>query len=70
MTNKLSRIDLYLQSSVGQTYVNTEKEQELVNKFDELYNLAKSAQDNNELCSPSNLDKWRRAYKGTLNALK
>lgn len=70
MTNKQSRIDLYLQQAVGENYVNTDKEQELVNKFSMLYNLAKSAHDNSEQCNPTNLDKWRRAYYGTLNALK
>lgn len=67
---KQSRIDLYLQMSVGETYKNTEKEQELVNKFSTLYNFAKTAHDNCEQCSPTNLDKWRKAYYGTLNALK
>ena len=70
MTNKQSRIDLYLQQAVGENYANTDKEQELVNKFSMLYNLAKSAHDNSEQCNPTNLDKWRRAYYGTLNALK
>ena len=64
-----SRIDMYLQWAVGDTYVNTPEEQELVTKFDALYNLAKSARDNNEACSPQNLEKWRKAYKGTLGAL-
>lgn len=70
MTEKQSRIDLYLQMSVGESYVNTEKEQELVNKFSTLYNLSKSAHDNSEQCNPKNLEKWRKAYYGTLNALK
>lgn len=69
MANKESRIDLYLQESVGETYVNTEEEQILVNKFQTLYSLAKSAHDGCEFCSPENLDKWRRAYYGTLGAL-
>lgn len=63
------RLDLYLQMSVGPNYVNTEHENILVNKFSTLYSLAKSAQDNCEEANPTNLDKWRKAYKGTLNAL-
>lgn len=69
MTNNTSRIDLYLQQSVGETYVNTDEEQVLVNKFQTLYDLAKAVHDKNELCSSDNLDKWRRAYYGTLGAL-
>lgn len=67
---KVSRIDLYLQKSVGETYENTDEENELVAKFSELYNMAKNARDNNEDCSPKNVEKWRKAYYGTLNALK
>lgn len=70
MTEKQSRIDLYLQMSVGEVYVNTDKENELVNKFNTLYMLAKTAHDNSEQCNPKNLEKWRKAYYGTLNALK
>lgn len=66
---KLSRIDLYLQQGVGGYYENTEKEVELVNKFQMLYILAKTAHDNCYDVNPENLDKWRRAYEGTLGAL-
>lgn len=66
---KLSRIDLYLHRSSGKPYVNTEAENVLLEKFSTLYTLAKSAQENCERCSPKNLDIWRRAYEGTLNAL-
>lgn len=65
----ITRLDLYLQSANTAAYVNTEKENELVNKFSTLYSLAKSAQDNCEEANPNNLEKWRKAYKGTLNAL-
>lgn len=65
----VKRLDLYLQHNVGDSYVNTEEENMLVNKFSTLYSLAKSAQDNTEEANPVNLDKWRKAYKGTLNAL-
>ncbi len=68
--SKISRIDLYLHRSTGKPYVNTEAENVLVDKFSTLYTYAKAAQDANEHCSPDNLDKWRRAYLGTLNALK
>ena len=67
--SEISRLDLYLQWNIGETYVNTEKENELVNKFVALYNLAKSAQEQSEEASPKNLAKWRKAYAGTLNAL-
>ena len=63
------RLALYLQWGVGPTYVNTPQESELVNKFQTLYNLAKSAQEQHEEAKPENLDKWRRAYEGTLGAL-
>lgn len=70
MDNKeISRIDLYLQQSVGENYVNTPEEQELVTKFHTLFQLAKSAQQQTEECNPENLEKWRAAYKGTLAAL-
>lgn len=67
---KVSRIDLYLQKSVGKTYKNTDEENILVNKFSELYSIAKSARDNNEDCRLENVERWRKAYYGTLNALK
>ena len=63
------RLDLYLQLNVEDSYVNTEEENELVDKFSTLYSLAKSAQDNTEEANPENLAKWRKAYYGTLNAL-
>lgn len=66
---EVTRLDLYLQWNMGESYVNTEEENKLVNKFSTLYSLAKSAQDNTEEANPTNLDKWRKAYKGTLNAL-
>lgn len=67
--SKPSRIDLYLQWNIGDRYVNTAEEQELVTKFEALYSMAKSARDNNEFASPKNIAKWRKAYYGTLNAL-
>ena len=66
---EMERIDLYLQWDVTDQYVNTEKEEELVNKFATLYSLAKAAQDSCEEANPDNVAKWRKAYHGTLNAL-
>lgn len=65
----MDRIDLYLGKVNTKYYQNTEREEELYNKFDELYHNAKSFQDKCEDASPKNLEKWRKAYKGTLNAL-
>lgn len=67
---KLNRIDLYLNRSNGVAYQNSEKEDTLLEKFTTLYEHAKAARDNNERCSPKNLDIWRRAYEGILNALR
>ena len=66
----ISRLDLYLQSLTNKQYQNTDKETELVGKFNALYLMAKAAQEKCEEAKPSNLEKWRKAYKGTLNALK
>lgn len=70
MANVLSRLNMYLQEQVADSYVNTEHEEELVSKFSTLYSLAKSAHDNCEEVNPENLKKWRKAYYGTLGALK
>ena len=69
MSKKLTRVDMYLQRNIANQYVNTEEENELVDKFAELYSLALSAQQNTEEANPKNLAKWRKAYYGTLNAL-
>lgn len=65
----MTKLNYYLRQAPGEAYVNTEKENELVNKFSTLYDLAKAAQDSTEEANPTNLEKWRKAYKGTLNAL-
>lgn len=65
-----SRLDLYLNRDVGKYYQNTDREKELLDKFVMLYTTAKTAHDRSEECSPSNIEKWRKAYDGTLNALK
>ena len=69
MNNNLSRLDLYLSSTKGKSYTNTEEENELVSKFIDLYNTAKNAHDKCEHASPDNITKWRKAYHGALNAL-
>lgn len=70
MSEKISRLDLYLGKSTGKSYVNTEEENELVGKFFVLYNDAKTAQEGCEYANKENITKWRKAYLGTLNALK
>ena len=69
MPKVTDRIDLYLQSNNTAQYVNTKEENELLEKFSTLYSVSKSAQENTEEANPSNLDKWRKAYYGVLNAL-
>lgn len=66
---KHKMLKLYLQQGLKESYVNTQEENNLVNQFNQLYVLAKAAHDGTEECNPENLDKWRRAYEGTLNAL-
>lgn len=70
MNNGLSRLDLYLSHIKGKSYTNTEKENELVAKFVDLYSTAKTARDHCEHANPENIEKWRKAYLGALNALK
>lgn len=70
MANKFSRLDLYLGKCADEYYTNTEEENELVSKFVSLYNGARTAQNASEYCNTENLTKWRKAYLGTLNALK
>lgn len=65
----MDRIDLYLQSAVGERYENTKKENAMVEKVSTLYSIAKSFQEGIEYASPKNLKKWRKAYLGTLNAI-
>ena len=65
----MNRLDLYLQQSVGSHYENTERENELVNKFETLYRLTRSAIEQRVECNPERLDMLRRAYEGTLGAL-
>ena len=64
-----SRLDLYLQLRTNDTYKNTDDENKLLEKFSLLYSMAKAAQESSSEASPTNLEKWRKAYKGVLNAL-
>lgn len=67
----MDRLDLYLQWGVDTpAYVNTKTEQNLVTRFQALYSMACAAQNSNDLANPENIAKWRKAYYGTLNALK
>lgn len=67
----IKRIDMYLNRDLkDKYYTNTPQENILVSKFQELYDEAKSYRDGLSDCSPQNLDRWRRAYLGTLGALK
>ena len=67
--SKLNRINMYLHSSDLKSYVNTETENKLVNKFVELYNLTKAAQEAREECNPATLEMYRKAYTSILNDL-
>lgn len=69
MGKTFSRLDLYL-GNTKEVYQNTDRENELLDKFKALYEHAKGEQERCEHCRPDSLDKWRRAYLGTLNALR
>ena len=65
----MDRIDLYLQWYVGKRYQNTKREQAMVEKVAALYSIAKAYRDDIPYVSPHNLEQWRKAYMGTLNAI-
>lgn len=65
----MDRIDLYLQKAPGDKYENTKKENQMVEKVAQLFSIAEGYQKGIEHASPKNLQKWRKAYLGTLNAL-
>ena len=65
----MDRIDLYLQKAPGDTYQNTKKETQMVEKVALLFSIAEGYQKGIEHVDPKNLAKWRKAYLGTLNAL-
>lgn len=67
--SKFSRIDLYLHDGLDKYYTNTEYENELVSKFSSLYNMAKTAQEQDPFANPKLIEKSRKAYLGTLKAL-
>lgn len=68
---KVQAIDWYLQWAMPlPAYVNTSEENTLVEKFAALYSMALGAQQMNELANIENIKKWRKAYLGTLKALK
>ena len=60
---------MYLGRAVEKPYTNTDHENELVAKFVALYSQAKSVHDACDDVNPKNLEKWRKAYYGTLAAL-
>lgn len=65
----MDRIDLYLQNQVGERYANSEEENIMVVKVNSLFCIAQGVRDSIDYVKPSNLEKWRKAYLGTLNAL-
>lgn len=65
----MDRIDLYLRSNVGTPYLNTKKENIMVEKVSTLFSMAEAYRNKIEYVTPENLEKWRKAYLGTLNAL-
>lgn len=69
--SKTSRIDWYLQWAIDiPAYVNTPEEQDKINKFVPLYNIARAAKESNPYANSKNIMQWRKAYNGTLGALK
>lgn len=70
MNVKQDRIDMYLQWNLDiNCYVNTEAENQRVQKFVALYNIAKAAKEREYLASSENVRMWRKAYYGKLGAL-
>lgn len=65
----MERIDLYSQLNTGEKYQNTKKENEMVQKVSALYSMALGFKNKIEFASDTNIQKWRKAYYGTLNAL-
>lgn len=66
----MDRLNLYLQDGAVTYYSNTEHEEERLQRFDILYQRAKSAQLLDPELRPDTLDKYRRAYSGELGALQ
>lgn len=65
----MDRTDLFLHWNIDRQYENTKRENAMVEKVAALYAIADAYRRGLEQADPKNLDKWRRAYYGTLNAL-
>lgn len=65
----MDRTDLYLQWQIDKYYENTERENEMVQKVTALFTIAESYQQKIDYVNSKNLEKWRKAYLGKLNAL-
>lgn len=65
----MDRIDLYLRAQHKKGYENTEKERQMVDKVSTLFTMAEAYKEGVEYVSSTNLEMWRKAYLGTLNAL-
>ena len=65
----MDRIDLYLRAQTQKGYENTDKEKKMVDKVSTLFAMSESYQQGVEYVNPANLEMWRKAYLGTLNAL-
>lgn len=62
------KLSLYLQYEIPEAYHNTEQEDRVMASVWTLYCMAKSSFDTNGIVSSQSLEKWRRAYYGTLPA--
>lgn len=62
------KLSLYLQHDIGEVYQNTEAEAKMAERVYLLYSMAKSSFDSNGVLPQTELEKWRRAYYGTLPA--
>ncbi len=65
----MDRTDLYLQWQIDKYYENTKRENEMVQKVTALFTIAESYQEKIDYVNSKNLEKWRKAYLGKLNAL-
>ena len=65
----MDRTDLYLQWQIDKYYENTKRENEMVQKVTALFTIAESYQQKIDYVNSKNLEKWRKAYLGKLNAL-
>lgn len=65
----MDRIDLYLHWNTGEQYQNTNKENAMVEKVAALFSIAEGYQQGISYVNKKNLNMWRKAYLGTLNAI-